>query len=162
MVFQQPTLIKGKVKDNLLIGPELHDEILSEEEIDKLLINVGLPITIKNQDARTLSGGQKQRVSLARTLANKSEILLLDEVTAALDPDSTLEIELLLQKLNEEHKKTILLVTHNLKQAQRIGKFTWVLAEGQLIEKGQTKALFANPEHDLTKKLIVSANSGRE
>lgn len=156
MVFQQPTMLKGTVKDNLLIGPKLHNEFLNEEELDNLLKSVGLPPSIKDQDAKLLSGGQKQKVSLARTLANKSEVLLLDEVTASLDPDSTLEIEHLIQKLHNEYKKTILWITHNISQARRMGQYTWVVANGELIEQGLTKDILKNPIHEITKRFIFS------
>ncbi|TCS82484.1 phosphate ABC transporter ATP-binding protein [Tepidibacillus fermentans] len=157
MVFQVPTMLSGTVRENLLIGPKLFRQTLSEEEIDNLLEQVALPKTLKDQDARTLSGGQKQRVSLARTLANKPEILLLDEVTASLDPTSSLEIEGLVQVLHEQQRKTILWVTHNLKQAKRVGQYTWVIANGKIVEQGPTEEVFENPQHEITKEFIVTA-----
>lgn len=153
MVFQLPTMLKGTVRDNIIIGPKLHNEIIEEQEIDAWLNKVGLATEIKYQDARTLSGGQKQKVSLARALANKSEILLLDEVTASLDPDSTIEIEELIQSLHKD-KKTILWVTHNIEQAKKIGQYTWVLSEGRFIEQGKTNELFSNPKQEITKRYI--------
>lgn len=153
MVFQLPTMLKGTVRDNLLIGPKLYDQTLDENEINNLLERVGLEPSIKEQDAQTLSGGQKQKVSLARTLANKSEVLLLDEVTASLDPDSTDDIEELIRGFHRDGK-TIIWVTHNIEQAQRMGQYTWVLAEGEFIEQGKTQELFENPKHELTKRFI--------
>lgn len=153
MVFQLPTMIKGTVRDNIILGPKLHNEIIEEQEIDAWLNKVGLATEIKYQDARTLSGGQKQKVSLARALANKSEILLLDEVTASLDPDSTMEIEELVQSLHNE-KKTILWVTHNIEQAKKIGQYTWVLSEGRFVEQGKSYELFTNPKQEITKRYI--------
>lgn len=153
MVFQLPTMLKGTVRDNIIIGPKLHNEIIEEQEIDAWLNKVGLSTEIKHQDARTLSGGQKQKVSLARALANKSEVLLLDEVTASLDPDSTIEIEELIQSLHKD-KKTILWVTHNIEQAKRIGQYTWFLSEGRFIEQGKTNELFSNPKQEITKRYI--------
>jgi len=153
IVFQLPTMLSGTVRDNLLIGPALFQETLSETEIDELLEQVGLPSSIKSQEARSLSGGQKQRVSLARTLANRPEILLLDEVTASLDPHSTEEIEKLIERIHQTGK-TILWVTHNLSQARLAGQFTWVFAEGEIIEQGRTQDIFSAPQHAITKEFI--------
>lgn len=155
IVFQLPTMLPGTVKDNLVIGPGLFHETLSEAEINALLEHVGLPSSIKSQDARSLSGGQKQRVSLARTLANRPEILLLDEVTASLDPHSTEEIEKLIENIHKMGK-TILWVTHNLSQARLAGQFTWVFAEGKIIEQGRTQDVFTSPEQTITKEFIES------
>ncbi|MFV9511264.1 ATP-binding cassette domain-containing protein [Tepidibacillus sp. LV47] len=157
MVFQLPTMIQGTVKENLLLGPKLNRKTLTEKEIDQLLEDVALPSTIKNQDARSLSGGQKQRVALARTLANRPEVLLLDEVTASLDPTSSLEIEELIQTLHQQQRKTILWVTHNLKQAKRVGQYTWVIANGEIVEQGPTEEVFEHPQHDITKELIMTS-----
>ena len=156
IVFQQPTMLSGTVRDNLMIGPALFREKLSEAEIDELLEGVGLPPDIKTQNARSLSGGQKQRVSLARTLANRPDILLLDEVTASLDPHSTEEIEKLIQNIHQMGK-TILWVTHNLSQARFAGQFTWVFAEGEIIEQGRTEDIFEAPNHPLTKDFIETS-----
>lgn len=156
IVFQQPTMISGTVKENIALGPSLFREKMSEAEIDELLVNVGLPPGIKSQEARSLSGGQKQRVSLARTLANRPEVLLLDEVTASLDPNSTEEIETLIKKIHGMGK-TILWVTHNLSQARALGQFTWVFAAGKIIEQGQTEELFTSPAHPVTKEFIESS-----
>lgn len=156
MVFQLPTMLSGSVRDNIMIGPSLFKESLKELEIDNLLEQVALPKSIKEQDARSLSGGQKQRVSLARTLANQPEILLLDEVTASLDPQSTEEIEELIQSLHHSGK-TILWVTHNIKQAKKVGQYTWVLADGNIIEQGHTDDLFEHPKHEHTKEFISSS-----
>jgi putative ABC transport system ATP-binding protein len=157
MVFQLPTMLPGTVKDNLLIGPSLFHEKLSEKEIDELIEQVSLPKTIKDQDARSLSGGQKQRVSLARTLANRPEILLLDEVTASLDPNSTEGIEELIQSLHREQGKSILWVSHNLKQAKKVGQYTWVIAEGKIIEQGQTNDVFEHPKKTITQEFIATS-----
>jgi putative ABC transport system ATP-binding protein len=157
MVFQLPTMLPGTVKDNLLIGPSLFHDKLSENEIDDLLEQVSLPKTLKDQDARSLSGGQKQRVSLARTLANHPEILLLDEVTASLDPKSTEEIEELIKSLHQEQGKSILWVTHNLKQAKKVGQYTWVIAGGKIVEQGQTYEVFEHPQNTLTQEFIATS-----
>ena len=94
------------------------------------------------KDATALSGGQKQRLSIARTLVNQSEILLLDEITSALDPKSVREIEELIGQLNEQFDVTIIWITHNIEQAQRLGHYTWLLKNGELIEASETETLF--------------------
>lgn len=157
MVFQLPVLLHGTVRDNLLIGPRLFRQTLSENEIESLLEQVALPKSMKDQDTRSLSGGQKQRVSLARTLANQPEVLLLDEVTASLDPNSSLEIEELIQTLHKKQGKTILWVSHNLKQAKRVGQYTWVMAAGEIIEQGYTYEVFDHPKQKITQEFIASS-----
>ncbi|WP_339060349.1 phosphate ABC transporter ATP-binding protein [Tepidibacillus marianensis] len=157
MVFQMPTMLSGTVRDNLLIGPKLFRQTLTDGEIDNLLEQVALPKTLKDQEARSLSGGQKQRVSLARTLANQPEILLLDEVTASLDPNSSFEIEELIQNLHQQQGKTILWVSHNLKQAKRVGQYSWVIAEGKIVEQGHTEEVFEHPQHEVTREFIASS-----
>jgi len=157
MVFQMPTMLSGTVRENLLVGPKLFRKVLTDNEIDNLLEQVALPKALKDQDARSLSGGQKQRVSLARTLANQPEILLLDEVTASLDPNSSLEIEELIQNLHQQEGKTILWVSHNLKQAKRVGQYTWVIAEGKIVEQGHTEELFEKPQNEITRDFIASS-----
>lgn len=156
MVFQLPTMLPGTVRDNLLIGPRLFRGTLSNAEIDDLLDQIALPKSIKEQDARSLSGGQKQRVSLARSLANRPEILLLDEVTASLDPTSTEEIEELIQRLHQ-NGTTILWVSHNLKQAKKVGEYTWVIAGGKIVEQGHPNEVFVNPKHVITQEFIATS-----
>jgi len=156
LVFQLPTMLPGTVKDNLLIGPSLLKKSLSEAALDDLLDQVALPKTIKEQEARSLSGGQKQRVSLARTLANHPDVLLLDEVTASLDPNSTEEIEELIQNLHK-NGKTILWVSHNLKQAKKVGQYTYVLAGGEIVEQGPTLEVFEHPTNIITKEFISTS-----
>lgn len=97
------------------------------------------------KDATALSGGQKQRLSIARTLVNQSEILLLDEITSSLDPKSVREIEELIVQINEQFDVTIIWITHNIEQAQRLGHYTWLLKNGELIEASETEALFQSP-----------------
>lgn len=157
MVFQLPTMLQGTVRDNLLVGPKLFRQTLSEAELDILLEHVALPVSIKNQDARSLSGGQKQRVALARALANQPEILLLDEVTASLDPNSSLEIEELIQTLHTNEGKTILWVSHNLQQAKRVGQYTWVISEGEIVEQGRTHEVFDHPKQRITQEFIATS-----
>lgn len=156
LVFQLPTMLPGSVRQNLLIGPSLFRETLSETGIDDLLDQVALPKSIKDQEARSLSGGQKQRVSLARTLANNPDILLLDEVTASLDPHSSEGIEELIQTLHQ-NGKSILWVSHNLKQAKKVGQYTYVIANGKIVEQGPTIDVFEHPKHEVTQEFIATS-----
>lgn len=156
LVFQLPTMLPGSVRQNLLIGPSLFRETLSEAGIDDLLDQVALPKSIKDQEARSLSGGQKQRVSLARTLANNPDILLLDEVTASLDPHSSEGIEELIQTLHQ-NGKSILWVSHNLKQAKKVGQYTYVIANGTIVEQGPTIEVFEHPKHVVTQDFIATS-----
>jgi putative ABC transport system ATP-binding protein len=162
MVFQFPTMLQGTVRDNLLIGPKLFRQMLSDAEIGILLERVSLPPSMMDQDARSLSGGQKQRVAFARTLANQPEILLLDEVTASLDPNSAIEIEELIQALHKNEGKTILWVTHNLQQAKRVGQYTWVFNDGQMVEQGRTQEVFDHPKQLSTQEFIESSFNKEE
>ena len=101
-----------------------------------------LPRGLLDRNAKELSGGQRQKLSLARTLAGLPSILLLDEITSALDPSSVLTIEKLITKLHRQKQLTILWITHNLEQAERLSDTVWFMAEGRLLETAETKTFF--------------------
>jgi phosphate transport system ATP-binding protein len=101
----------------------------------------------------SLSGGQMQRLCIARSLAQEPEVLLFDEPTSALDPISTANIESLLQELQKT--VTIVIVTHNMQQAARISKYTAFMYLGELVEFGETDAIFVNPVNKLTEEYIT-------
>src|SRR5690606_34955335 len=105
-----------------------------------------------------LSGGQKQKVSIARTLINRSNILLLDEITSALDKTSVKEIEELILHINNHYDVTIIWITHNLEQAKRIGDYAWVMMNGELIETG-TSDLIINSNNELVRQFIIGGES---
>lgn len=132
--LQSAPMINGTVFDNLNLPKKLQQATLSTRDAITILKDVGLDETFLKKDAKNLSGGQKQRVSIARTLINKSKILLLDEITSALDPTATKEIEQLILSLNKKYNVTIILVTHNIEQAIAISDEVWVLMNGSLIE----------------------------
>lgn len=144
LVFQSSYLFDGTVYDNLKFGPELADS-WSKHQAEDLLDTVQLPLSYLNRDVNDLSGGEQQRVALARTLANKPEVLLLDEATSALDVRTAEIIEQLFTRLSREKQITIILVTHSLAQAQRLGDSTVFMKEGKIVESGKTKRLFENP-----------------
>jgi putative ABC transport system ATP-binding protein len=152
MVLQTPTMVRGTVLDNLTLGAKINGYSLDAPGI--YLKKVGLTEDFLTKSAGELSGGQKQRVAIARTLINQPQILLLDEVTSALDPTSTKEIEDLILQINREQGTTVLWVTHNLEQARRVGDLTWLLVEGKIIEKAETRTFFERPDNNLTRQFL--------
>ncbi|XP_059454402.1 ABC transporter I family member 17-like [Corylus avellana] len=134
MLFQLPALFEGTVADNIRYGPQLRGKKLSDEEVYKLLRLADLDPSFSAKSGGELSVGQAQRVALARTLANKPEVLLLDEPTSALDPISTENIEDVLVNLKKKQGMTIIIVSHSIKQIQRIADIVCLLVEGEIVE----------------------------
>jgi putative ABC transport system ATP-binding protein len=126
------------VAANIAFGPWQRVERLAAEQIDALLERVGLP-AYQERDVSNLSGGEAQRVSVARTLANVPEALLLDEPTSALDDVSARGIEELVLSIIRERRMTCVIVTHNTAQAHRIADRTMILQAGKLVAIGPTK-----------------------
>lgn len=149
IVLQSSPMVQGTVQDNLALPLQLRGKTLSDEQAIATMERVGLPSSLLTRDARELSGGQKQKVSIARTLLNQSKILLLDEITASLDPSSLQEIEDLIVKLNKTEKITIVWITHNLEQANRIGEYFWVMVDGELREVGTKEDIIASEDEDV-------------
>jgi len=135
MVMQRPYLFPGTVEGNLQFGPRERGTSLPAERTERLLGAVGLT-GYNGRDIANLSGGEAQRVSLARTLANDPDILLLDEPTSALDEDSRFDVEMLFQEIVRSHGLTCVLVTHDLRQATRLAKRALVMAEGRIVRSG--------------------------
>ncbi|MBD3229975.1 MAG: ATP-binding cassette domain-containing protein [Candidatus Lokiarchaeota archaeon] len=133
LVFQIPRMFEGTVFDNIVYGPKLRGDPNLKKIANNLLEKIELDPEILDQDADTLSVGQKQRVSIARTLANDPEILLLDEPTSALDPTATKGIESLIKNLID-YDLTIIVVTHDLDQGLRIADQIIFLVNGEIIE----------------------------
>ena len=138
MVMQMAYLFPGTVAANIAFGPWQCGERLAAKQIDALLQRVGLP-GYQERDVSNLSGGEAQRVSVARTLANVPEALLLDEPTSALDDVSARGIEDLVLTINRERRMTCVIVTHNTAQAHRIADRTMILQAGKLVAIGPTK-----------------------
>ncbi|KAJ8560636.1 hypothetical protein K7X08_022496 [Anisodus acutangulus] len=134
MLFQLPVLFEGTVADNIRYGPKLKGKKLSDNDVYKLLTLADLDSSFFNKSGGELSVGQAQRVALARTLANEPEVLLLDEPTSALDPISTQNIEDVMVKLKKDQKITIVIVSHSIKQIQRIADVVCLLVDGDIVE----------------------------
>nr|GLL21434.1 ABC transporter I family member 17-like isoform X2 [Ipomoea trifida] len=134
MLFQLPALFEGTVADNIRYGPQLRGKKLGDNHVHKLLALADLDSSFFNKCAGELSVGQAQRVALARTLANEPQVLLLDEPTSALDPISTQNIEDVLVKLKKDHNMTIAIVSHSIKQIQRIADMVCLLVGGEIVE----------------------------
>lgn len=135
MVLQAPYLFPGTVRENLCFGPLQWGEEIPEDRVEMLLSRVGLS-GYGPREVRNLSGGEAQRVSLARTLANSPEVLLLDEPTSSLDPAAERGVEeLLVQIIREEHL-TCLMVTHDMEQAARLAERALLMMSGRLVKSG--------------------------
>ncbi|BAT72619.1 ABC transporter I family member 17 [Vigna umbellata] len=134
MLFQLPALFQGTAADNVRYGPGLRGKKLTDDEVRKLLAMADLDASFMDKSGDELSVGQAQRVALARTLANSPEVLLLDEPTSALDPISTENIEDALMKLNKNRGMTVIMVSHSIKQIQRIADIVCLLVDGEIVE----------------------------
>ncbi|OWM89074.1 hypothetical protein CDL15_Pgr023920 [Punica granatum] len=134
MLFQLPVMFEGTVADNIRYGPQLSGKKLNDSEVLKLLSLADLDPTFLNKNGGELSVGQAQRVALARTLANEPDVLLLDEPTSALDPISTQNIEDVLVKLKNNRQMTIVMVSHSIKQIQRVADVVCLLVNGEIVE----------------------------
>lgn len=140
MVFQIPLAFQGSVKDNLLKGPKLTES--AEPDVDRLLDMVGLPIEFAERKASELSVGEQQRMCIARAIANEPDVLLMDEPTASLDPESTRKVEELILKLSREVELTLVVVTHNMQQGRRIGDWTMLMKGGRSMTTMVTDEFF--------------------
>src|ERR1700712_2401308 len=140
MVMQMAYLFPGTVAANITFGPRHHGESFASDQIAMLLSRVGLPGD-ENRDVSTPSGGEVQRVSVARSLANAPEALLLDEPTSSLDDASARGIEELVLDIIEERRLTCVIITHNRLQAARMAARTLVLDAGRLVAVGPTQEM---------------------
>ncbi|MCG3219227.1 MAG: phosphate ABC transporter ATP-binding protein [Candidatus Heimdallarchaeota archaeon] len=157
LVQQRAYLFQGTVRYNLLYGPKIWGIEYSDEDLIALLIKAGLSEKFLNRDVANLSEGEKQRASLARSLANEPQVLLLDEPTSALDIVSEEIIENTLVKLAEEGL-TILIVTHSLEQTERITDQVLLVKKGKIVEKTATKVFFKENDKQLIKDFFKEDN----
>jgi putative ABC transport system ATP-binding protein len=131
LVFQFPVIFQGSVRENLAFGAKLWG---NKVDIEVLARDTGIPEKFLDADAEQLSGGEKQRVCIARAIANRPEVLLLDEPTSSLDSGSAEKIEELLLALRKDQNMTVFWITHEKEQASRIGGRRFILREGALVE----------------------------
>ncbi|KAJ4883978.1 ABC transporter I family member 17 [Raphanus sativus] len=134
MLFQLPVLFEGTVADNVRYGPNLRGHKLSDKDVYKLLTLADLDASFAKKTGSELSVGQAQRVALARTLANDPEVLLLDEPTSALDPISTENVEDVIVKLKKQRGITTVIVSHSIKQIQRVADIVCLVVDGEIVE----------------------------
>jgi phosphate transport system ATP-binding protein len=159
MVFQKPTPFPMSIYDNIAFGVKLFENLNAadlEERVEWALRKAALWSEVKdklNQSGSGLSGGQQQRLCIARGIAIKPEVLLLDEPCSALDPISTSKIEELITELKSDY--TVLIVTHNMQQAARCSDYTAYMYLGDLIEYGATDELFFKPKRKETEDYIT-------
>jgi phosphate transport system ATP-binding protein len=159
MVFQKPTPFPMSIYDNVAFGVKLFENLSSsdmEERVEWALRKSALWTEVKDklqQNGSSLSGGQQQRLCIARGIAIKPEVLLLDEPCSALDPISTAKVEELIVELKADY--TVVIVTHNMQQAARCSDYTAYMYLGDLIEFGDTKQMFFKPQRKETEDYIT-------
>ncbi len=165
MVFQKPNPFPKSIYENITYGARINgykDDM--DELVERSLKQVGLWEEVKdklNTNGQSLSGGQKQRLCVARAVALKPEIILMDEPASSLDPISTSTIEELIHQLKEKY--SIIIVTHNMQQATRVADYTAFFNAqesekgnryGYLVEYNETDAIFDHPQEEITKKYV--------
>ena len=162
MVFQKPTPFPMSIFENIAMAVRRHEKLSKadlrervEWALDKAALLDEVKTTLKKSGA-ALSGGQQQRLCIARTIAIKPKVLLLDEPTSALDPVATRKVEELIQELEEEFK--IIIVTHNMAQARRVGEDVLLMINGKVAEYGSVEKVFSNPEDDTVKAYIAAGD----
>jgi phosphate transport system ATP-binding protein len=159
MVFQKPTPFPMTIYDNIAYGIKLFERLPRSEldtRVEHALKRAALWNEVKDKlrdSGLSLSGGQQQRLCIARSVATKPEVILLDEPCSALDPISTAKIEELIDELANEY--TIVIVTHNMQQASRVSDYTAFMFLGELIEFGTTEKLFTSPVNRRTEDYIT-------
>ena len=159
MVFQKPTPFPMSIHDNIAFGVKLFESLSAsdmDERVEWALRKAALWNEVKDklhQSGAGLSGGQQQRLCIARGIAIKPEVLLLDEPCSALDPISTAKIEELIAELKDEY--TVVIVTHNMQQAARCSDYTAYMYLGELMEFGATEQMFFKPRRKETEDYIT-------
>lgn len=159
MVFQKPTPFPMSIYDNIAFGVRLYEHLSHaemDERVEWALTNAALWNEVKDklhQNGNGLSGGQQQRLCIARCIAIKPEVILLDEPCSALDPISTARIEELVHEMKKDY--TVVIVTHNMQQAARVSDYTAYMYLGELIELDDTSKIFTKPVQKATEDYIT-------
>ncbi len=160
MVFQKPNPFPKSIYENIAYGPRIHGLASNKAELDELvetsLDKAGLLKEVQDrlhEPGTGLSGGQQQRLCIARAIATKPDVILMDEPCSALDPIATARVEELIDELRENY--TIVIVTHSMQQAARVSQRTAFFHLGILVEEGETNQIFTNPRDERTKDYIT-------
>src|SRR5690606_11468265 len=159
MVFQKPTPFPMSIYENIAFGIRLYEKLSKRDldaRVEQSLRRAALWEEVKDKlgaSGLSLSGGQQQRLCIARTVAIKPDVILLDEPCSALDPISTAKIEELIDELKRDY--TIVMVTHNMQQAARVSEHTAFMYLGELVEFGLTSEVFTNPRKRQTQDYIT-------
>ena len=159
MVFQKPTPFPMTIYDNIAFGIKLYERIPKSEmdgRVEHALTRAALWPEVKdklNASGLSLSGGQQQRLCIARSVATRPEVILMDEPCSALDPISTAKVEELIEELANDY--TIVIVTHNMQQASRSSDYTAFMYLGELVEYGATEKIFTAPDNKRTEQYIT-------
>jgi phosphate transport system ATP-binding protein len=157
MVFQKPNPFPQSIYDNVAFGPRVMGmDVNLDDVVQSSLERAALWDEVKSDlkaDAMGLSLGQQQRLCIARVVAVKPEVILMDESTSALDPIATLRVEELIAELKQDY--TIVIVTHNMQQAARVSDFTGLFWLGELVEFAPTSDIFTNPKEELTEAYVT-------
>ena len=160
MVFQKPNPFPKSIFENVAYGPNIHGLIKTKDDIEEVvewsLRKAGLWEEVKDRLDETgtgLSGGQQQRLCIARAIAVKPKVILMDEPCSALDPIATAIIEELIDELRKNF--TIIIVTHSMQQAARVSQRTAFFHMGNLVESGTTKTIFTSPQDERTQNYIT-------
>ena len=158
MVFQKPNPFPKSIFDNIAFGLKLeskYERPRIEQTVEESFRRAALWDEVHDRldsPALDLSGGQQQRLCIARAIAIKPKVILMDEPCSALDPLSTKKVEDLMVELKDLY--TIIVVTHNIQQARRIADYTGVMYLGEMVEFGETGKVFGNPKHEITKSYV--------
>ncbi len=159
MVFQKPTPFPMSIHENIAFGIRLYEKLSKAEiavRVESALTRAALWDEVKDklqQTGTSLSGGQQQRLCIARAVAIRPEIILLDEPCSALDPISTAKVEELIEELKNDY--TVVIVTHNMQQAARVSDRTAFMYMGEVVEYGPTEGIFTKPSKKQTEDYIT-------
>ncbi|MCF8469092.1 MAG: phosphate ABC transporter ATP-binding protein PstB, partial [Sneathiella sp.] len=160
MVFQKPNPFPKSIYDNVAYGPRIHGLADNKDELDEIVLTslekAGLIKEVQDRlhsSGTGLSGGQQQRLCIARALAVRPDIILMDEPCSALDPIATAKVEELIDELKENY--TIIIVTHSMQQAARVSQKTAFFHMGEIVETGDTEKLFTSPSDERTQGYIT-------
>ena len=157
MVFQKPNPFPKSIYDNIAFGPKIAGmKVNMDDLVEECLHRAGLWDEVKGklkESGLALSGGQQQRLCIARAIATKPDVILMDEPCSSLDPIATSRIEDLMQELVSDY--TIVIVTHNMQQAARVADTTAFMLHGEMVEHGPTEKIFSNPDDSRTEEYVT-------